>query len=235
MANVSLLYDLQELDLSLSQGRHRLQTIASTLGDDSLLVPLRRSVAALETEVSGISVRQRELDDTVTSLAQHVRQVETKLYGGAVRNPRELSDLQADLGQLTRQRSQQEERLLDILDQFERLRGQLEDQQATLLQQESAWRESQAAMAQEQEALRAEQTQLAGQRSLLTGRISPADLAVYDQVRRSHGGQAVARVQRGTCEGCRVGLPSKQLQALRASSNLVQCPSCGLLLFLMQV
>ena len=232
MANVSHLYDLQGLDWALARGRQRLEVIAASLGNEGSLAQLRQRVGGLEAEAGGLSARQKELDQAVASIVQHVQQVEGRLYGGEVRNPRELSDLQADLGQLTRQRSQQEERLLEVLDQLEGLRNELEGERATLRQQESAWQEAQTAMAGEQDTLRAEQAQLAGRRSALASRVSPADLALYDQVRRHHNGRAVARVERSACEACRVGLSTRHLQELRAGQASVRCPNCGLILVL---
>ena len=40
-----------------------------------------------------------------------------------------------------------------------------------------------------------------------------------------------ARVEQGICRGCRISLPTTDLQQAR-SGKLVQCSSCGRILFL---
>jgi len=75
-----------------------------------------------------------------------------------------------------------------------------------------------------------ELAQLAAQRAGIASRVPPTELALYDQVRRAHGGRAVARVERGICESCRVGLPTRQMQSIRISPTPVRCPNCGLIL-----
>ena len=44
-------------------------------------------------------------------------------------------------------------------------------------------------------------------------------------------GTAVAKVEQGVCCGCRISLPSTELQRAR-SDSLVRCSSCGRILFL---
>jgi predicted nucleic acid-binding Zn-ribbon protein len=38
-------------------------------------------------------------------------------------------------------------------------------------------------------------------------------------------------VERTLCHGCRVTLPAVVVQRVRTSPNLVQCPSCGRILY----
>jgi hypothetical protein len=52
----------------------------------------------------------------------------------------------------------------------------------------------------------------------------------YYELKKQRG-QAVAKVEQGLCRGCRISLPTAELQRAR-SGNLVQCSSCGRLLFL---
>ena len=231
MADIRRLYDLQALDLTVDRDRQRLQVIAAALGDEGLLMPLRQKAAGLEAAEREAMAQQKELDQAVASIVQHIQQVEAKLYGGAVRNSRELSDLQADLGQLSRQRSQQEERLLEVLGKLEEMRSGLETDRATLREVESAWQREQADMATERDALNAELADLTTRRSTMIGRVPATELALYEQVRRGHSGKAVARIERGACEGCRVGLPTRQQQEARTSATPVRCPNCDLILF----
>lgn len=230
MVAIRQLYDLQEVDLRLDRDRQRLQAIAVAFGNEVPLVPLRQRVREMEAAVHLAAAQQKELDQAVASIAQHIKQVEGKLYGGAVRIPRELADLQADLAQLNRQRSQQEDGLLKVLDQLDGLQKELDGEQPRLREQEIAWQQEQAAMAKERDGLQTEMAQLGVQRASMASRVSAIELALYDQVRRGHNGKAVARVERGICESCRVGLPTAQLRSVRTSPMPVRCPNCGLIL-----
>ena len=72
---------------------------------------------------------------------------------------------------------------------------------------EAAWKSSQEAMFLEKAKLEPEVEVLQGKRdSELEGK-DRAALSLYDLLRERRGGVAVAAVERGMCQGCRISLP----------------------------
>ena len=53
---------------------------------------------------------------------------------------------------------------------------------------------------------------------------------MYDGLRRTRGGLAVAEVAQRTCQGCRISLPVNEEIRARTSPDLVFCQSCGRIL-----
>ena len=53
---------------------------------------------------------------------------------------------------------------------------------------------------------------------------------LYTELKKQKG-IAVAKVEQGICRGCRISLPTAELQQAR-SGSLVRCSSCGRILFL---
>ena len=230
MPDIRRLYDLQAVDLELDRRRARLAEIVARLGDESSLAGLRERDAALRAVVDEIGRRQHSLDDDIADHTEHINQEETKLYSGAVTSPRELSDLQQEVAQLGRHRAEREDRLLAVLDEMEAAQAQLDEASGELSSAQAAWDADQQSMAQEQTVLEAAVTEIASDRDARAAQVSPGELAVYDQVRRRHQGKAVARVRNGTCESCRVALPTRLAQSLHAAAAPVRCPSCSLIL-----
>ena len=75
-------------------------------------------------------------------------------------------------------------------------------------------------------------------RQLEVERIGASDLLatehlmLYMNLRSGNvGGAVVAKVERGSCQGCRITLPTRVLQLARTSSGTVQCPSCNRILY----
>jgi len=230
LAAIRQLYDLQLVDLELDRREGRLREIRPLLGNEGPLVAFRAKVSDLEEAVSRVAARQKDLDDAIKALSQRIAQAEQKMYGGTVRIPRELADLQADVTQHTRQRSDQEDQLLVVLDEADGLRGALESAQGQLQAWEANWQSEQAALLREQAALSAEVAQLSTRRGALAGQVPSAELDLYDRIRKSHNGKAVARVDRGSCDACRVSLPTRQIQELRTATTPVRCFNCGRIL-----
>jgi hypothetical protein len=73
---------------------------------------------------------------------------------------------------------------------------------------------------------------LQARRAGQAGGIDPRTMSLYQTLRERRAGQAVARVERGMCQGCRISLPMSVIQKARVSNNLTQCVSCERILLL---
>jgi predicted nucleic acid-binding Zn-ribbon protein len=94
------------------------------------------------------------------------------------------------------------------------------------------WRAEQATLSGEQAELNAALADLDQKRKDLISRIDAASLELYQGLRRKRQGRAVAKVEQGMCQGCRIVLPLNVLQRARIGQELVQCSSCERILYL---
>ena len=69
-------------------------------------------------------------------------------------------------------------------------------------------------------------------RAALAAEMDPAALRRYETLRFAKGGRAIARVERGLCQVCRMSLPTQQQQRVRSGRQIVHCSTCGRMLFL---
>ncbi|MBM3941235.1 MAG: hypothetical protein FJ318_10250 [SAR202 cluster bacterium] len=231
MPDIRTLYDLQAIDLELDRRRKRLAEIGKALGNEQPLAPFRAAASQAKQQLAQAEARQRNLDHEIAEFSERMKQAEQKLYSGAVTASKELLSLQADVEQVGRQRGEREEQLIGVLDEVEAARKHHAEAAERLARAEQAWRGAQDEMTRERAVLDAEVPQLTAQRQERAGQVSPTDLNIYDQVRKTHGGRAVARVRNGVCESCRMSLPTSRVQTLRTTAAPVRCPNCGLVLF----
>ena len=93
------LYRLQQIDSQMDQTRTRLETIRQTLENDAELSTANGRASSAEAELT----RKRNARNVrpkleVQSQRIKIEQAESSLYGGSVRNPKELQDLQHGCG-----------------------------------------------------------------------------------------------------------------------------------------
>jgi predicted nucleic acid-binding Zn-ribbon protein len=81
-------------------------------------------------------------------------------------------------------------------------------------------------MAEEKLELQPEAERLQTQRDAQASDIARAPLSLYRLLRERLRGVAVAGVERGMCQGCRITLPTNIIQKARQPGALVQCVSC---------
>jgi predicted nucleic acid-binding Zn-ribbon protein len=153
------------------------------------------------------------------------------LYGGTVRNPRELSDLQADIAQLKQHLSAVEDRGIAALETSESADSALGEATAELEAAEAAWRQEQAELSERSDRLAAEIAVYERQRTEQLAEIEPELVKTYEHVRRAHQGRGMARLDRNLCLGCRISLPVSTVNRARAGAVVVQCPNCERILF----
>ena len=235
MPKIRLLYDLQAVDHELDSRHGRLTEIAAMLAAGSALDGIRAEADDLKQKVRGATNQQRDLEDAVARQTERVDENETKLYSGAIKVPRELEDLQAEVAQLKKQRSGMEDLLLEALERVDEFQAAFKAVDGKLKRGEAAWQAEEMSLVGEQTRLSAEVDELSARRAEMSGGVDAGMLSLYEQVRKAHGGVAVAQVQRDRCEACRIGLPNRQLQELRTATTPVRCNNCGRILLVEQL
>ena len=231
MTTIRQLYDIQEVDLEIAQCHSLILSIDGQLGDRVALDATHRE---LETQRAWghelrLQRRTRELD--AESIREKVRDVEGKLYGGSITNLRELEGYEREAFFLRGQLQERDDALLEMMMALEEAQEKLQSLEDDCRQAEEGWHISQAALTQERKRLEEMLTTLEARRQGLVSYVSQQELKLYEDLRLSKGGQAIAKVERGLCRGCRMALPTHQLQRARQGRETVLCNSCGRILY----
>ncbi len=220
------LFALQETDIALDSARARLEDTESQLGETEELTSARGWLEAATEYVRQLKSTQSDLEFEADDVRAKVAKVEAKLYGGEVTDSRELSDLDADLKSLKNNLQTREDALLTSLEQTEEGEAAAARAQAILADVEDRWKASQAQLHAEKADLEPEIERLRASREEQSSAADRASLSLYDILRDRRDGSAVATVERGMCQGCRITLPRNIIQKARNPGALVQCVSC---------
>ena len=226
MTTAAELHALQETDLAINSAVARLNEVEAQIGETEELVAARELVEQRRGGVREIQGGQKALDWDAEEVRGKAQGIEGKLYGGTVKSPKELEDLQADLSSLRSQLRKREDAVLEVMLELEDAETALREAEAALAALESAWKAEQASLIETQAALKTEIEALEARRSRQLDGVDRAALGLYETLRQRRQGAAVAVVERGLCQGCRITLPMSILQKARAGLGLVQCVSC---------
>lgn len=228
-AQVAQLWTLQQLDTEIDRLAAEEEATRSALAADPLQPTRARLLASRRAAAERTrAVRETEaaLEDTQTRLKRQ----EARLYGGGA-SPKELGALQQEIAHLQATRSTQEESLLAAM-------MAAEEMQSVVTQREAALREAEQAHGQETTGLNTRlaslEERLAGlreQRSRHAAECDAATLTRYEAVRKARGGRGVAEVRGGICQACHVSVTPATLQKARAGGELVLCPNCARILY----
>ncbi len=229
MGRGEVLYRLQQLDSEWDAGQHRLVEIETALKDDRALREARQSVQEAQKRVQTWQAKQRDLELEIESLASKMSRSEKRLYGGKVSNPKELSDLQAEIASLKRRRQKLEDRLLEAMINREEAEATRDEAEARLEEVESSRSAKVADLRAERQALRERLKEVEERRASIEPRLDARTLATYERVREQKGGQAVAQIRHDACSACGVTVPPSAEWKLR-QGELIHCDTCGRIL-----
>ena len=232
MNTAKQLYELQEVDLDVERKTESLAQVKSQLGKDDELVAVRSAFDTAKKHLSDLEHQQKSEEWEVNDLGAKVAVVEKKLFGGSMKNPKELMAFQQDLELLKAQRSEREDKLLALMLDVDTAQQDVSQKSSTFAAAERDWQENQQKLSQQKLDLEAELGALGEKRKLLAEQIDSASLSLYEEVRRVKQGQAVAKVMQGRCQGCRISLPVSDQQKARMGHELAKCSNCGRILYL---
>jgi predicted nucleic acid-binding Zn-ribbon protein len=223
------LYTLQHIDLELRRNRQQLDEIEIQLTSDEHLAKAKSNIASKKAELGDTEKRQKEAEWVLEDLQQKVKQINDKLYGGKLKNPKELVNLDLESKELGKKVHKKEDELLELMSEVEDIQANIRNISQELEGLTKEWQQKQQMLIQQKSAVEVKLAGLRQDREELAKQISPEALSLYEQIRTTKE-QVVAKVERGRCQGCHITLPTTQWQKAKAG-NLVQCDSCNRILY----
>jgi predicted nucleic acid-binding Zn-ribbon protein len=225
------LYRLQQIDSQIDQKRIKLHETETALNDMREVQQAEAASVEMEHTLQKARKSVRVIEEEVKSVQIKMEQTESTLYGGKVRNPKELQDLQKENAALKRQISSMEDHQLDEMlaaeeaeKNYQKSAGFLEEIRKKDALQKAGLTEIKTNQLKELERLESE-------RQATASTISPEDLQVYDQIRKQKRGVAVSKVSDNACSSCGSTLTPSQVQAASSPNQLSRCSFCGRILY----
>lgn len=204
--------------------------------DDGSEAKARVQQMHAELETARLSFRELEANlldsDLELKSTEAKRKVdEGKLYGGKIRNPKELGDLEHDVQILARQIDQLTDRVLAMMDEVEVQRKAVDTQQKLLQEAEAELERITAKYQEVTTRLGSELEQLREQRVQAAKTIKNNQLLrKYDEVRGRLGNPALLAISDAVCSACHVTLSLDLMRRLKAGTHIDTCESCGRIL-----
>lgn len=225
------LYRLQQIDTRLDQLTARLTAIQAALENDAALKAARLRQEQAEAAAKELERRLNQAENESASQRIKLEQAESSLYSGRIQNPKELADLQNDVAALKRYLATLEDRQLEAMLALEEARAALETARKDYFATQGQVISQNASLKAEQDSLQKEFETLSAQRLAVVPMIDSAALSRYDALRQQKRGLAVATISEDACDACGTALTRSHIQSVRFSQQIVNCPSCGRILF----
>jgi predicted nucleic acid-binding Zn-ribbon protein len=226
--------DIQRFDQQANSLRHKaanlpeLAEIASTTIKSNNARDLR---IAAETELNDVKRELVRAEGDVEQIVVRITRDEARLIGGSA-TPKELEQLQHEVGTLGARRSELEEVELEIMMRVEAINERIttlkteEAEHAAILEDLEIRKENALTI------IHNDLDGIAKDRSETLQSIEKALVDLYEKIRETTGGAGAAALVAGSCTGCNLSINAVELKRVAdlAEDEVVRCEECRCIL-----
>ncbi len=223
------LYRLQQVDSQIDKVQRRLDEIQRILEDSTELKRAKAYLADCEKAHQATEKALRQAESEVKQQHVKIEQTEATLYGGTVKNPKEIQDLQNKSESLKRYLNNLQDVQLEAMLAHEEENEILQAAQNALDKIKAKLTQQNSELGGEQSTLNQEKERLLKEREVAFPAVPAEMLTKYAQLRKQKNGIAIASIFDGSCSACGGVLTQAQQQQARAV--LIYCPSCKRIIY----
>jgi uncharacterized protein len=225
------LYRMQQIDTQLDWIHTRLLEIEQALQEDTIVKQANQ--AALQAEQAHETAQKslHRIEGEVQQQRIKIEQNESSLYGGKIRVPKELKDLENEVASLKRYLGTLEDRQLEAMLAEEDTAGVRKSAALELEKTRLEFERRCSELNREKDKILKDQQRLEGERRAAVSSILPDDMTQYEQLRKSRRGVAVAMVVDRACAACGSTLNAALLDASHSPNQITLCDTCGRILY----
>lgn len=221
---------LQQLDSDLIQIKHKMATlpIARQFEDISRELTAKRDLlVAAQTERDDIKHELSRAEVDVEQVVSRIEKDEKRLASG-LGSPKELEQLQHELGSLAKRRAELEDVELEIMVRVEGVDSRIKELEAECKAIEVRLADLKMKKEEELASLEISMASTNEARSDLAPKIDAELLALYEKIRESGDGVGAAKLEGNQCTGCHLTMNAAELTRVKllADDEVVRCEVC---------
>jgi predicted nucleic acid-binding Zn-ribbon protein len=226
-----LLFQVQKIDTEIDLSDKRLSEIARLLSENQTVLIAEKQKDEADEQAEKAKKALKSIEDAVEKIQIKIQTSESSLYGGKIRLPKELQDLQNEIASLKKHLSAQEDLELEAIMALEQAEKDAVNAGLELEKARAEFASQTAALQGEKSTLEKKKERLLSERGAAISPIQAEFLTIYDRFRVQKRGVAIAGVSEDSCSACGAGLTPANLQAARSNQQIVYCPQCGRMLY----
>lgn len=231
MSQRGFLYSLQLIDSQIDKILDRINVINTRIQDEELVTNAQFIKNEAEQKATKKQSEIRKLEDQINSIVYKKKESEKELYGGKIKNPKELQLLQEEISSLKNRISQLEDELFNLMIENETLEHELQAAETNLLKITTDKAAEVADLESEKTQLLTELNVLKIEEEPIQAHIDSDLLNKYQKLRISKNRLAVVIVEENACSGCGNSLTLAELQKIKSPIDEYYCPVCKRILY----
>lgn len=231
MDSIKSMVDLQKIDSKLDKLNNNIQKINEELANKNKLNIAQNKINHSTSKLSEIEKFRRQSENKLSDISQKSSSIEKQLYDGSVSNPKELEAIENSLGFLNQEKTVEENKLLKIMLLQDEFNKKLKEDSTTIDKIKTQMRLKKEKFSKIKSETEVEISKLIAKKDTVETKIQKNHLSKYQLLRETKNGLAIVKVEKNTCQGCRIALTTAELQKIIQLKDLIQCKMCNRILY----
>ena len=226
----SLIFELQLLDNEIMQANTKLKSlpeIEQLLHIDKRIVTATDELAKVKAEADQIALELRRGEVDVETVTDRIKKDEARLSSGNA-TPKELEQLQHEVGTLKKRQETLEEIELEIMVRSEAITARTNTLTTDLASLETLKAEINQRLTTASSEINTVITNKQSDREKVVVKIEKPLIDLYEKIRTASGGVAAAALVGNKCNGCNLAINAVEMERIKslAKDELLRCEEC---------
>jgi predicted nucleic acid-binding Zn-ribbon protein len=226
----SLILELQLLDNEIMQANTKLKSlpeIEQLLHIDKRITAATEEVAVVKAEADQIALELRRGEVDVETVTDRIKKDEARLASGNA-TPKELEQLQHEVGTLKKRQEALEEIELEIMLRSDAISARSNTLTTDLASLETLKSEINSRLATASGQINTLISDKNQARLLVVAKIEKPLIDLYEKIRAASGGVAAAALVGNKCNGCNLAINAVEMERIKSLSKdeLLRCEEC---------
>ncbi|MEE8360497.1 MAG: C4-type zinc ribbon domain-containing protein [Candidatus Omnitrophota bacterium] len=230
---ITLIIELQEIDTQIFDLERRKKE--GPLKIQRLDEAFKKRSGILKEGQDGLmalQVTQKSKENDLASKEEMMKKCQSQLY--AIKTNKEYTAMQHEIKGHEADKSVFEEDIINILDEVDVKKKEIEGVKAILKDEEVALNQEKTKVSSETKEIEAKLVVLTKQRQEQAAKADKGMLIKYERVLKGKDGLAMVPVKSNACGGCNMNVPPQVINEIMMKKGLIFCESCARILYIEQ-
>lgn len=228
---VKLLLKIQEVDIKIDGFELKRKELPKKIEDKKLEIKkIDEEISELKKKSENIQKERKLLELDVESNLNQIKKLQGRIY--EVKTNKEYIALQGEIENIKKSNTQIEEKILSMMFEEDEKKKQINSKLSKKTLKERELIDVEKFCSEELKKVEEILLKERQEKSILVENVEKKILNKYEQIRKSKGGIAVAKINKNICSECFMGIRPQLFIEMSNDNELILCESCFRILYL---